>query len=70
MIMIERNQSDHQLLGHDSNQDPSPSIAQFGQEAAEESQLFQTSSFKDYGGYASIPSIQQNCFVVFPRSMF
>ncbi len=31
--IIELNQSDHQCLDHLSNQDPSPSIAQFGQEA-------------------------------------
>ncbi len=31
--IMELNQSDHQCLDHLSNQDPSPSIAQFGQEA-------------------------------------
>ncbi len=33
---MELNSSDHQLLGHHSNQSPSPSIAQFGQEASSE----------------------------------
>ncbi len=31
--IMELNQSDHQCLDHLSNQDPAPSIAQFGQEA-------------------------------------
>ncbi len=31
--IMELNQSDHQCLDHLSNQNPSPSIAQFGQEA-------------------------------------
>ncbi len=30
---MELKQSDHQCLDHLSNQDPSPTIAQFGQEA-------------------------------------
>ncbi len=44
---MELKQSDQQCLDHLSNQDPSPSIAQFGQE---ESWLFQTSCIRDYGG--------------------
>ncbi len=34
LIVIFFNKSEHQVLGHQSNQGPSPSIAQFGQEAS------------------------------------
>ncbi len=33
-MIMELNYSDHQLLGHHTIQSPSPSIAQFGQEAS------------------------------------
>ncbi len=68
--MIMELKSDHQVLGHHSNQSPSPSIAQFGQEA---------SSKKNPGCFKIIPlkeikttcfcdpSMKQNFFELFPR---
>ncbi len=71
--IIELNQSDHQCLDHLSNQDPSPSIAQFGQEARSRKspdcfklhplRIMEAKCFCE-------PSTQQNYFfVVFPRSV-
>ncbi len=65
-MIMELNQSDHQVLHHHSNQSPSPSITQFGQE---------TSSRKSPGCFKLLPlrvtettcfcetSMLQNCFL-------
>ncbi len=67
--IMELNQSDHQCLDHLSNQDPSPSMAQFGQEAR---------SWKSPDCFKLHPlrTMKAKCscepstfFVVFPRSV-
>ncbi len=70
--IMELNQSDHQCLDHLSNQDPSPSIAQFGQEARSRKSpdCFKLHPLRIMEAKCSYePSTQQNIFVVFPRSV-
>ncbi len=67
-MIMELDYSDYQVVDHHSNQSPSPSIAQFGQEA---------SSRKSPGCFKHLPlrvtettcfwepSMKQNCFYFF-----
>ncbi len=67
---MELNSSDHQVLGHHSNQSPSPSIAQFGQEASSKKKpgcfkllplrVTENACFCD-------PSMKQNLFWTLPQ---
>ncbi len=68
-MIMELNWSDHQVLGHHTNQSPSPSIAQFGQEASSKKNpgcfklllLRVTDNIK--GTCICDPSMKQNCFL-------
>ncbi len=70
--MIMELKSDHRVLSHQSNQSPSPSIAQFGHEASsmKESWLFQSSSIKGNTDYMLLWSFNEIYIYIFFWTFF
>ncbi len=71
-MIIKLNLSEHQVLGHHTNQAPSPSVAQFGKEASSRKnpgcfKLLPLREFCEPSTRFCVPSMKQNVFWTLPR---